>query len=156
MSWTAPIRVVAIGSPLGDDRVAWEVLRRMRQRIWRERIDFHELEGGQRLLDVLDGKGSLLLIDALAPSGNPGSIHRFAWSDDRLEVLRPGSTHHLRPAEVMQLASTLHLLPEQVVVMGIEGERFDPSDILSPSVAAAVPEAVQRVIGELEEIGHHA
>jgi len=28
MSWPRPIRVVGVGSPLGDDAVAWEIVRR--------------------------------------------------------------------------------------------------------------------------------
>ena len=161
MSWPRPVRVIGIGSPLGDDRVAWEVVRMLQQRDWACVVDFHALEGGQRLLDVLDGKGSAVIIDALAPSGKAGTIHRFQWPDARLEVMRPGSTHHLRPAEALQLADTLGLLPALVIVWGIEGERFDPALDLSPVVLAAVPEVIQRIAEELQknlgsEVGHHA
>jgi hydrogenase maturation protease len=161
MSGSLPIRVVGVGSPLGDDALAWEVVRRLQQQDWGSEVEFHTLEGGQRLLDVLDGRGSLLLIDALAPTGSPGTIQRFEWPDARLEVLRPGSTHHLQPAEALRLAATLGLLPARVVVWGIEGESFDPSSALSPAVAAALPELGQRILTELkavlyQETGHHA
>jgi hydrogenase maturation protease len=151
MSWPLPIRVVGVGSPQGDDALAWEVARMLQeQREWGNDIEFHVVEGGQRLLDVLDGTGTLLLIDALAPAGSPGAIQRFEWPDQRVEVLRPGSTHHLRPAEALQLAETLGTLPPRVVVFGIEAASLDPHQGLSPAVAAAVPELVQRIVSELE------
>jgi hydrogenase maturation protease len=152
MSWPRPLRVIGVGSPLGDDALAWEVVRGLRQKGWGSEVEFHAVEGGQKLLDVVDGQGSLLLIDALAPAGKPGTIQHFEWPDPRVEVLRPGSTHHLRPAEALELAATLGLLPSRVVIWGIEGESHDPQSGLSRAVAAAVPELVQRIHAELEAI----
>lgn len=153
MSPSLPIRVVGVGSPQGDDALAWRVARMVQeQREWGKDIEFHVVEGGQRLLDVLDGQGTLLLIDALAPGGSPGSIQCFEWLDQRALVLRPGSTHHLRPAEALQLADTLGTLPPRVVIFGIEAASLDPHRDLSPAVAAAVPELVRRIVSELEAV----
>ena len=70
MSWLRPIRVVGVGSPLGDDAVSWEVVRRLQQQMGAgSDIEFHEVEGGSGLLAVLDGCGSLVLVDALAIAG---------------------------------------------------------------------------------------
>ncbi len=151
MSWPLPVRVVGVGSPQGDDALAWEAARMVQeQREWGCDVEFHVVEGGQRLLDVLDGKGTLLLIDALAPSGSPGAIRRFEWPDRRVEVLRPGSTHHLRPADALRLAETLGTLPPRVVVFGVEAASLDPHRTLSPAAAAAVPELVRRIVSALE------
>jgi hydrogenase maturation protease len=166
MSWPHPVRVVGVGSPLGDDAVAWEVVRQLQRHAdWGSEIEFHVLEGSHQLLDILDGHGTLILVDALASpptlspkSGGegrvrgwtPGTIQRLEWPDSRLETLRPGTTHHLRPAETLQLAATLGLLPQSVVIWAIAGERFDPQTSLSQSVAAAVPEVVPQIVAELE------
>jgi hydrogenase maturation protease len=149
MSKPRPIRVVGIGSPMGDDAVAWEVVARLRQREWPHDIELWTLEGGQRLLDILDGRGRLILVDALAPAGNPGAIRRFDWPDSGVEVLRPGSTHDLRPAAVLELAAMLGLLPAQVSIHAVEGEGFAPETGLSAKVRAAVGELVRRIGGEL-------
>jgi hydrogenase maturation protease len=151
MSWPRPIRVLGIGSHAGDDALAWAVVRLLQERAWPCDFEFQALEGGQRLLEVLDGRGSLVLIDALAPAGRPGAIRRFDWPDPGIAVLRPGSTHHLRPAEVLELAAALGLLPARVAVWAIEGEAFDPRPGLSPKILAAVPEMVKRISDELEE-----
>jgi len=145
MSWPRPVRVLGIGSHAGDDALAWAVVRQLQEKEWPRDIEFQALEGGQRLLEVLDGRGSLVLIDALAPAGQPGAIRRFDWPDPGLAVLRPGSTHQLRPAEVLELAAALGLLPPRVAIWAIEGELFDPRSGLSPKVLAAVPELVQRI-----------
>jgi hydrogenase maturation protease len=151
MSGPCPVRVVGVGSPWGDDAVAWEVVRQLqRQTTWGSAIEFHAVDGGQRLLDVLDGRGTLLLVDALAARLAPGTIQRLEWPDPRLEALRPGTTHHLRPAEALQLAATLGLLPPRVILWAITGECFDRQAGLSVAVAAAVPELVQRIVAELE------
>jgi hydrogenase maturation protease len=108
------------------------------------------VEGGQRILDLLDGRGTLLLVDAMTADTTPGTIHRFEWPDQRVEALRPGSTHDLRPAEALRLAAALGTAPPRVVVFGIEVERIDPQPGLSRSVTAAVPELVRRLVEELE------
>jgi len=143
-----PVRVVGVGSPNGDDAVAWEVIRAARALNW-DAVELHTVEGGQRLLDLLDGCGTLILIDALECAGTAGTLQRFEWPDPRLAVLRPGSTHDMRPTEALELAAVLGLLPPRVVIWAIEGERFDPGTGLSPTVAAVVPELMRRLAAEL-------
>jgi hydrogenase maturation protease len=108
------------------------------------------VEGGQRILDVLDGRGTLLLVDAVGASTRPGTIHRFEWPDQRVEALRPGSTHDLQPAEALRLATALGIAPPRVVIFGIEAESIDFQPGLSQSVMAAVPELVRWLVKELE------
>ena len=151
MNGPRPIRVVGVGSPLGDDALAWEVVRKLRE--WPglpPDIEVYLVEGGHRLLDVLDGCGTLLLVDALAPGTQPGAIHRFEWPDGRVEALRPGSTHDLRPAEALRLAAALGIAPRHSVVFALEVESLDPQPCLSPSVTAAVPALLRRLVEELE------
>ncbi|MGO9467524.1 MAG: hydrogenase maturation protease [Isosphaeraceae bacterium] len=153
MNWPRPIRVVAIGSPWGDDALAWEVVRQLRPQLEpRMDIELHALAGGQRLLDLLDGQGTLLLVDAAVTGMAPGTIHCFEWPEARIEALRPGSTHQLQPAEALRLAGALGLLPPRVVVFGIEIQGLDPDQGLSPSVAAAVPALVRLIVDGVESL----
>ena len=150
MSWPHPIRVVGVGSPLGDDALAWEAVRTLRERPeLKSEIEVYLVEGGQRLLDVLDGRGTLLLVDAVASGMKPGSIHRFEWPDRRIEALRPGSTHDLRPAEALRLAEVLGIAPSRVIVFGVEMENLGPLPGLSQSVMSALPHLVERLMEEL-------
>jgi hydrogenase maturation protease len=151
MNGPRPIRVVGVGSPLGDDALAWEVVHKLRE--WpglSPEIEVYIVEGGQRLLDVLDGRGTLLLVDAVSAGTQPGTIHRFEWPDGRVETLRPGSTHTLRPAEALRLSAALGIAPRQTVVFAMEVESLDPQPCLSPSVSAAVPTLLRQLVEELE------
>jgi hydrogenase maturation protease len=151
MTWLGPVRVVGVGSPVGDDALAWEAVRQLQRiREWASVIEFHAVAGGQGLLDLLDACGTLLLIDALASDVTPGTIWRVEWPDPCIEFLRPGTTHHLRTAEALQLAATLDLLPPRVVIWAVAGKSFGSQAGLSPAVAAAIPELVERIIAELD------
>lgn len=145
-----PIRVVGVGSPNGDDALAWHVVQQLQATDGVPKdIEFQNVDGGQRLLDLLDGHGTLVLVDALFGRGRPGSIHRFEWPAQRLESMRPGSTHNLRPAEVLELAGALALLPPRVIIYGIEIDNADPAPGLSPCVLNAVDNLTRQIADEL-------
>ena len=150
-----PIRVVGVGSPHGDDAVGWQVVRCMRRQCTGVTgAEFMEVDGGQRLLDVLDGQGTLILVDAIADGAAPGNVQRLEWPDTRIEVLAPGSTHALRPAQALQLAAVLGQLPPRVVIYGISTTAMEPASGLNPAVAAAVEVAALRIEGELAALTH--
>lgn len=153
MNWPEPIRIVGVGSPQGDDAVGWELVRRLRLREWPGAVECYAIDGGQDLLDLLDGQGSLIMVDAVATRGSPGHLHRFVWPDARLDILRPGSTHHLQPTQSLHLAAALGILPPNVIVWGIEGQNFHPATTLSSAMLAAISALEQRIVGELE-LGH--
>jgi hydrogenase maturation protease len=149
MEWPKPVRIIGVGSPHGDDALAWEVVAQLRGRLGElPGIECHVVCGGQRLLDLLDGKGSVLLIDALAGAAEPGVVQRFDWPDPRLEMLQPGSTHGLRPAEALQLAAALGVLPRKVVIFGIHVNTCKAGAGLSAAVAAALPQVSERIAAE--------
>lgn len=150
MSWPLPIRIAGVGSPQGDDAVAWHAVRKLREHLGHlPGVKFHQLDGGQQLLDLLDGHGTLCVIDAVLGE-NVGTIHRFVWPDRRVEVMRPGSTHLMCPAEALELAATLKILPPHVLIFGVEATDFDPGDRLSSAIQVAIPELVRRIVDEIE------
>lgn len=158
MTEHAPVRVVGCGSPLGDDAAGWQVVQHLRDwaanstfELSKTDLEFHLADGGHQILDVLDGRGTLILVDAICSNSPPGTILRFEWPDTRLECLRPGSTHHVRPAEALRLATALGLAPPRVIVFGIGASQFRPQTPPAAPVAAAA-RAVAHLI--LAEFGH--
>lgn len=97
------------------------------------------------LLDLWDGAGLALVIDAVSSGAVPGTVHRFDATAGPLPArLRSStSTHAVGLGDAIELARVLDRLPAQLIVSGIEGERFDAGTALTPAVAAAV-EAVVR------------
>lgn len=145
-----PVRVVGVGSPWGDDSLAWEVIRQLRNRHdLPPAIELFQVDGGQRILDILDGEGTLVLVDAALGSASPGTIHRFEWPNKGVEILRPGTTHHWGPAEALRLAAATGIAPPRIVILAMEIEKIDSHAPLSPIASACLPGLVELLLQEL-------
>jgi hydrogenase maturation protease len=144
MSWPAPIRIVGIGSPHGDDALGWEAVRMLRERIGeRPGVETYLANGGQRLLELLDGRGTLLVIDAMQSGAAPGTIHRLKWPDPRLESMLARSTHDLGLVDALNLAHTLFIAPACTIVVAMEME----SAKLNQGLSEAVQEQLEKLVG---------
>jgi len=106
--------------------------------------------------------GTLRLVELTAPppAGAREGPEDRARSDDAgagpavsREQRGPGvtSSHGIGLAGVVRLARAVGHAPQRVVVVGIEGDNFAQGTGLSPSVARAVPEAVDKVVRMIEE-----
>lgn len=153
MSAQGPVRIVAVGSAYGDDAVAWNVIEELRASLKDSSlIEAHRVDGGQRLLDLIDGRGVLVLVDAVQSGGIPGTVHCFTWPDPRIQTLRPGSTHEVSLAEALRLAETLGLAPRRVIVFGVEIAQPCPLPGLSAQALAAIPEVVAAITREVDQL----
>jgi hydrogenase maturation protease len=142
------VRLLAAGSPHGDDRIGWEVVERLRE----ERLPGVEpvvLAEPLRLLEHLDGCGCLVVVDACRSGAEPGTVVRLAWSEARPATHRAESTHGFGVAEVLALAEALGRLPPRVVLLGVEAQVCGPGAGLSPAVRAALPELRRQVLEEI-------
>jgi len=104
------------------------------------------------LLDSFGGTEALWLLDAVSSGAPAGTIHRLdAAAAELPAALFRTSTHHLGLAEAVELGRALGRLPAALVVFGIEGERFDPGERLSPAVETAVAQVSARVVEEVTQ-----
>lgn len=143
--------VAAIGNrDRGDDGVGPAIAARLRGRV---PAGVHILETGGdvlALIDEWDGFRNVIVIDAAAPIGRPGRIHRLDLGSRKVPGRFAGSsTHAFGFGGVVELARNLGRLPSRLVAYVIEGERFDVGAPLSTPVAAAVDEVADRVLDEL-------
>ena len=143
--------VVGIGNPdRGDDGVGPVIVRRLRGRVppgtsVRER-------SGDALALIEDWKGfsSVIVVDAMAQITEPGRIYRLELTSNPLPVaFAPPSTHAFGLAETVELARNLHRLPPFLIAYLVEGEQFETGALLSPMVAKAVEDAVERILTEI-------
>lgn len=109
--------------------------------------------GGIDLLDVLDGEELLIVVDAVQLGAAPGTVHLLDWEHIPANELRPVSGHGIGVKEAVQVCRQLY--PERaaavVRLVGVEGRCFDRVGAgLSPEVAAALPQAVEAVVGLVE------
>lgn len=100
------------------------------------------------LIDVWRDARHLVVVDATAPAGAPGTVRRLA-SIDALRAAAHASSHGLGLAEAIALAASLGTLPSTWAVIGIEARSFAHGAALTPEVEAGVRRAVAAVEREV-------
>ena len=147
--------LLGLGNPiLTDDGVGVYVVRATAARRSGEGVDFHEASiGGLRLWEVIAGYDRLILVDAiLTPNGAPGQIHRLT-PDDLRTSLHAGSTHDLSFQGALAWGRRMGMaLPpdDAITIIAVEAEDvLTFGEMLTPAVAAALPDAVGAVLTEL-------
>lgn len=143
------VLVIGFGNPdRGDDAAGPLVARRLAGRIPARVLERHG--DALALLEAWEGADLLVLVDAAAPMGRPGRIHRLdITAGDLPRDLAFGSTHAFGLPEAVALSRRLGTLPPRAVVHAIEGACFDGGAALSPEVAAAIADVAARIAAEL-------
>jgi hydrogenase maturation protease len=151
-SAVARVLVVGVGNPdRGDDGIGPLVVRQLLGRVSPDVAILERSGDALALIDDWEGRDAVILVDAAAPGGTPGSIHRIDLLRDALPPeLSLASTHGFGVAEAVGLADALDLLPARVIAYAIEGANFDPGAPISPQVAAVTGEVADRVVAELQ------
>jgi hydrogenase maturation protease len=119
-----------------------------------DRYDYQQHSGDPAdLMDVWDQR-SLIILDALrTPAPKPGTLHRIHVTEGEiLPGMSPVSSHALSLGEALEMGRILRKMPRNLIVLGVEGENFNPGDQLSAAVSAALNQ-VTTLIPELTE-GH--
>lgn len=143
-TYTGKTLIIGFGNPLrADDSVAWHILERLQEG---ERcgdaafILTHQLT--PELAETISGAAQVIFVDA-AEGSPPGAVAHFP-----LEA-KPDSAsftfHELTPPGLLALAAQLYGPPPPAIMLTVTGQSFETSEALSAPVAAAVPEAVDRV-----------
>ncbi|WP_052230372.1 hydrogenase maturation protease [Streptomyces sp. CT34] len=143
---------------LGDDGFGVEAVRALGQHPLPEGVEVVDagVRGVHLAYQMLDGYQTVLLVDACARGGEPGSLHVLDATDPA-DGQRPATTpldgHHMTPDAVLALLGTLSAgtggrRPPRVLVVGCEPADTAEGIGLSEPVAAAVDEAV-RIVRQL-------
>ena len=150
----ASVTAIGVGNELrGDDAAGLLVARRLRDRV-PAGVRVVEREGEPTaLLDAWAGSDSVLVIDAVYSGAPPGTVHRLDAAVEPIPArLAGGSTHAFSVGEAVELGRALDRLPDRLVVLGIEGARFEAGDRVAPEVEDAVERAVDAALGEIESM----
>ena len=155
------ILVAGVGNIfLGDDGFGVECVRRLAGHDLPEHVEVVDfgVRGVHLAYQLLDGYRALVLVDATARGGAPGTVHLIeAATPGEVE---PGSPvldgHRMGPDAVLALLDTLSAgtggtPPRRVLVVGCEPQSLEEGIGLSEPVAAAVDEAVQLVLRLLRD-----
>jgi hydrogenase maturation protease len=146
-----PTLIIGMGHlDRGDDAAGRIVAARLRERAT-PHVDVLETDGeAAKLLDLMEGRARVIIVDACLSGGKPGIIHRLdATAGPLPRPMFAMSSHAIGLVESIELARTLGTLPAHCHVLAIEAERFDLGAGLSDPVAAAVDEVVESLLADL-------
>jgi hydrogenase maturation protease len=155
MSSASNSKAVVIGvgnSWSGDDAAGVLVARRLRGRV-PEGVTLVEHEGEPTgLLDAWERVELAIVVDAISSGEPAGTVRMFdATSEPVPSRLTGTSTHAFTVAQAIELARALGRLPARLLLVGIEGRRFEAGASLEPAVAAGVDAAADAVLERLDE-----
>jgi hydrogenase maturation protease len=149
-----PITVLGIGNILLQDegfgvKIVEELHRRYRFPDVVQVLDGGTL--GMDLLRFISGCEKLLVVDAIAGNGPPGSFYRLAGEEVQVYFSEKVSLHELGIRDVLATLEVLGQPVTEVVVLGVEPAVLELGLELTPVVAAAVDKTVAAVIAQLQE-----
>ncbi len=153
------VLVAGIGNVfLGDDGFGVETVRALSAHPLPDDVEVVDfgVRGVHLAYQLLDGYDTLLLVDATARGGEPGTLYLIE-ADGACGPLgvRPGGAvldgHHMSPDAVLALLDTLcagtgTTPPRRTLVLGCEPACVEEGIGLSAPVTAAVPEAVRMAL----------
>jgi hydrogenase maturation protease len=153
----AGIRVIGMGQRVaGDDGAGLAALAALRAGGVPAGVELVVASDGSALIEQLDTSAEVILVDAaLAPP--PGRVLVLTPAQLAQVAGKPLSSHGLDAVQALALASVLLPdLPRRIRIVAITIAAPQPFQVgLTEPVAAAVPQAVQRVL-ELTRSPHHA
>jgi hydrogenase maturation protein HypF len=118
---TALIRIIGIGSPFGDDAAGLEVARALAAAPPPNCEVVAADRPGASLIEMLDGAGAAILIDAARSGAPPGTLHEFGFDElERCAAARLVSSHDLGVAAAVALARKLGRAPVRGRILAIE------------------------------------
>lgn len=147
---TAPsVLVIGVGNRYrSDDAAGLEAVRILRN----QGLRAAEFEGEPiGLLDIWEGAGFAIVIDAVSSGADAGTIQRLDATVEPLPASVAGapSTHAVGLGQAIELGRALGRLPGKLIVYGIEGDSFTAGEELSPRVAEALKSLVEQVHHEV-------
>lgn len=141
------LRIVGIGSDVGDDRLGWVALDALRDVPMPAGTELHNIASpASELVPLLMGAERVIILDAVASDARPGTV---VCCDPR-DLQRTDahvSGHGLSVDSAIELAAALGDLPQEVLLIGItvDPSVSRPGGAMTRAVSRALPSLVARV-----------
>ena len=148
------VLVACLGNPdRGDDGIGALVAKALAGRLPDDATLITRSGDMLSLIEDWAGFGALICVDAAAPMGAPGRIHRIDLARDELPAeMTVTSSHAFGLTEAIRLASALQCAPRQIIVYAVEGSCFDGGAPMTAEVAAAALAVSRGVVAELDRL----
>lgn len=148
-----PILVLGVGNTLlKDEGVGVHVARRLQDMDLPENVEV--LEGGVLGLDLLDHleeREKIIVVDAVDGDVGPGAIYRLTRKDIEVGNTRClTSLHEIDLPQVFATADLMGIKIEPMVLIGVQPKDMSMGyDELTPEVEAAIPKVIELVLKEI-------
>jgi len=146
----APVLVLGIGNTLlRDEGVGVHVVEALRAHSLPEGVELCDGgTGGMDLLDVMEGRRTVIVVDAMQADHPPGTVLRLTPAD----LMRPTgggiSIHEFGLLDTLGMARLMGTSPGEVVIFAIQPKDISLGLELSPELAATVPRVVETILAE--------
>jgi hydrogenase maturation protease len=148
----ASVLIVGIGNLLlSDEGVGVHAVRGLAQQVLPPGVEV--LDGGTSgadLVDHLEGRTKVIVIDAASGDGPPGTVYRCE-ARELIEQEGSLSLHEFGLADSLHMAERLGCAPQRVIVLGVQPATLEPGLELSPEVAAVLPGILKVALAEAAE-----
>lgn len=144
-----PLLVIGLGNPLmGDEGIGWHVAERL---AGDPRLpgDVEVIRGGTDLMRYageMEGRGRVVLIDAIEDGSDTGSVTVFSEDFRGLEDHQEHA-HHLSAIQAVKLLKLISPISFTFLGISISSARLEPA--LSPAMAARMPGILRQVLENL-------
>lgn len=139
-------------SPISNSEIASSQKTLLAMTDWNE---IEVMDGGTPgigLLNLLEGRARVILVDAAEMGLAPGEIRRFTADQVTLTgSAQRLSLHRSGVADALALARALNIELPKIVFFGIQPASVEWRASLSPAVQAAVPRVIAAILDELNQ-----
>ena len=138
---------------LRDEGVGIHVIRALQNSPLPTSVDLEIVDGGTSpdVLHLTHEADKLVIIDAVAGGGEPGSVYRFQVEDITPEGQHIVSLHQIGLIESLETMEYMGARPKNSVIIGVEPKEIDWGLELSPELREEVPQIVGIVLEEIME-----
>ena len=148
------VGVLALGNLLcRDEGVGIHLLRALKDCLPPEVEMLDGGTSGLNLLNFIEEKKYLIILDAVDSGGKPGEV--VEWREDHVPRYCSGklSLHQMSFAEVLYWAHFTGNFPDRIMVIGVQPENMSRGLELSSTAQASIPAAKDRVLACLADWG---
>lgn len=141
------IKVIGIGNPFRSDDGIGRYVTQLLRKYKLPNVEILEESGeGTMLMERWNGEEYVIVVDAVSSGSIPGTIHRFDTRADRIpsNAFRC-SSHTFGLAEAIELSQILGRVPDNLIVYGVECQRFDDGEGISKELKQSVKKVLQSI-----------
>ena len=109
---------------------------------------------GFELLNILDSKEHVILIDALRDDRPPGTVIMVEGEQVPRAFHARTTPHQLGICDVLAAAQLTDIMPKHLTLYGIEPKQLDVGIGLSPEVQAGMEKTIRAVVDQLRHLGY--